>query len=150
MKVTGIDNTAVEMEVIRKATQERRAAENEKRNLEVVEARRETEREVVRTELDRAREIKDQRERDLQDKKIAEKIEERNTERSRETVKENDKPVEKSGKYLDYTLNSDNELVIRVREGYNGKEIRQIPSKAAQAARRGFRKVMDILFDDFV
>jgi len=54
---------------------------------------------------------------------------------------------EKAGNYLDYTVNSDNELVIKVKNRNNGSEVRQIPSKAAQAVKQAIRDGISQLFD---
>ncbi len=50
-------------------------------------------------------------------------------------------------KQYDYTLNRDHDLVIKVKERSTDKEIRQIPSKEAQAYRRAFRAIVDRLLD---
>ena len=60
------------------------------------------------------------------------------------------KPYSLYGKYYDYTVNSEHELVIKVRERFTGKEIRQIPSKEALAIRHGLRKVMELFIDETV
>lgn len=60
------------------------------------------------------------------------------------------KPYSLYGKYYDYTVNSDHELVIKVRERFTGKEIRQIPSKEALAIKHGLRKVMELFIDEMV
>lgn len=60
------------------------------------------------------------------------------------------KPYSLYGKYYDYTVNSDHELVIKVRERFTGKEIRQIPTKEALAIRHGLRKVMELFIDETV
>ncbi len=52
-----------------------------------------------------------------------------------------------TGKQYDYTLNADHDLVIKVKERDTNKEIRQIPSKEAQAYRRAFRAIVDKLLD---
>ena len=57
---------------------------------------------------------------------------------------------EKAGNYLDYTVNSDNELVIKVKNRNNGSEVRQIPSKAAQAVKQAIRDGISQLFDEQV
>ncbi len=54
------------------------------------------------------------------------------------------------GKYSDYTVNSDHEMVITVRERVTGKEIKQIPSEEALAARHAHRRVMDTIIDETV
>ena len=54
------------------------------------------------------------------------------------------------GKYSDYTVNSDHEMVVTVRERVTGKEIKQIPSEEALATRKAFRKVTEHIIDETV
>ena len=65
-------------------------------------------------------------------------------------VKDDVKISAASGNVRDYTVNSENELVIKVKDGQTEMEIRQIPSKESQAARHAFREVVDKLFDETV
>ena len=54
------------------------------------------------------------------------------------------------GKYSDYTVNSDHEMVVTVRERVTGKEIKQIPSEEALAIRHAFRQVTEHIIDETV
>lgn len=54
------------------------------------------------------------------------------------------------GKYNDYTVNSDHEMVVTVRERVTGKEIKQIPSDEALAARQAIREATDHIIDETV
>ncbi len=63
---------------------------------------------------------------------------------------ENPTPNRDYGKYSDYTVNSEHELVITVRERFTGKEIKQIPSKEVLAARHAHRRVVERIFDEKV
>ena len=54
------------------------------------------------------------------------------------------------GKYSDYTVNSDHEMVVTVRERVTGKEIKQIPSDEVLAARHAHRKVTEHIIDETI
>lgn len=55
-----------------------------------------------------------------------------------------------SGKYNDYQVNSDYELIISVKNRQTNKEIRQIPSKEHQAVKEAINKTVDKLIDKMV
>lgn len=66
-----------------------------------------------------------------------------------------DQPVEPEGdldygKYNDYKVNSDHEMVVTVRERVTGKEIKQIPSEEALAIRQAYRRVTAHIIDETV
>lgn len=63
---------------------------------------------------------------------------------------ENPTPSRDYGKYNDYTVNSEHELVITVRERFTGKEIKQIPSKEVLAAKHAHRRAVERIFDEKV
>ena len=54
------------------------------------------------------------------------------------------------GKYSDYTVNSDHEMVVTVRERVTGKEIKQIPSDEELAIRQAYRRVTANIIDETV
>jgi len=55
--------------------------------------------------------------------------------------------LEPAGTYNDYTVNSDNEVVVKVRNRETGDQVKQIPSKEYIAAKRAFRQMVEKLFD---
>lgn len=84
----------------------------------------------------------------IEERKVAREIE-------TESVVQTERPVRPEadpdyGKYNDYTVNSDHEVVITVRERVTGKEIKQIPSDEALAVRHAYRKVMEHIIDETV
>lgn len=60
--------------------------------------------------------------------------------------------VEKStpivGNRYDYAVDSENGVVVTVRHPETDEEIKQIPSKEVQAAKRAYHSVVDRLFDE--
>jgi len=52
-----------------------------------------------------------------------------------------------SGKETDYTINSDNEVIIKIRDRATGEQIKQIPSEESVAAKKAFRQITEKLFD---
>jgi uncharacterized FlaG/YvyC family protein len=52
-----------------------------------------------------------------------------------------------SGKYNDYRVNSDYELIITVKNRQTNEEIRQIPSKEHQAVKQAISETIDHLID---
>ncbi|GMT42140.1 MAG: hypothetical protein IEMM0002_0551 [bacterium] len=52
-----------------------------------------------------------------------------------------------TAKYYDYTVNSDHDLVVKVRDLETRDEIRQIPSKEVQSFKRAYNKVVARFFD---
>lgn len=63
---------------------------------------------------------------------------------------ESPEPDRDYGKYNDYTVNSDHEMVVTVRERVTGKEIKQIPSDEALAVRQAYRRVTEHIIDETV
>lgn len=65
----------------------------------------------------------------------------------RETSKENTDITLRSGKIYDYTVNSSHDLIIKVKDMSTMRELKEIPSKPHQAAKRGYHKVVDRILD---
>ena len=55
-----------------------------------------------------------------------------------------------SGKYNDYRVNSDYELIISVKNKQTNEEIRQIPTKEHQAVKEAINETVDKLIDKMV
>lgn len=66
---------------------------------------------------------------------------------AREASREIRNPNPRAGNIYDYTVNSTHDLVIKVKEMDTQREVKQIPDKAYQAAKRGYHKVVDQLID---
>lgn len=65
----------------------------------------------------------------------------------RETSRENTDLTARSGKVYDYTVNSSHDVIIKVKDMHTRKELKEIPSKPYQAAKRGYHKVVDKIID---
>jgi len=116
------------------------------------EAKRIREREVARdseTKLIKEREAALEAEtKRIEERKAAREIEAKPAAQTEET--ESPEAERDYGKYSDYTVNSDHELVITVRERVTGKEIKQIPTDEELAAKHAYRRVVEGIIDETV
>ncbi len=55
--------------------------------------------------------------------------------------------LEPAGTYNDYTVNSDNEVIVKVRNRETGSQVKQIPSEEYVSAKRAFRQMVEKIFD---
>jgi len=88
----------------------------------------------------------------IEERKAAREIESESAGRTEQQERPEERPEAERdyGKYNDYTVNSEHELVITVRERVTGKEIKQIPSDEELAARHAYRRVVEGIIDETV
>jgi len=110
--------------------------------------------EIQRMQAARESEAKRSKEREAALEAETKRIEERKSAREieTETADRTEQPEADRdyGKYNDYTVNSAHEMVITVRERFTGKEIKQIPSEEAVAAKEAHRRGTEHIIDETV
>ena len=128
------------------------------KEIRLVQAAKDSEAKRIRDrEVARESEAKRIRERETALEEETKRIEERKAAREIETktASQSEEPEQPEaerdyGKYNDYTVNSDHELVITVRERVTGKEIKQIPSEEELAVKEAFRRGTEHIIDETV